>query len=104
MERNFPVFSAGVSVFGTAKASKGTINHPVVVGGVTVNPGDIVLGDRDGVVVIPFDEAETVATAAEKRRAGEAVTMERLQKGESLFDIYNYQKTFDALGITEEGV
>ena len=104
VERSFPVFSAGVSVFGTAKASKGTINHPVVVGGVTVNPGDIVLGDRDGVVVIPFDEAEAVATAAEKRRAGEAVTMERLQKGESLFDIYNYQKTFDALGITEEEI
>ena len=91
-------------MFGTAKASKGTINHPVVVGGATVNPGDIVLGDRDGVVVIPSDEAEAVATAAEKRRTGEAVTMERLQQGESLFDIYNYQKTFDALGVTEEKV
>ena len=57
----------------------------------------------------PFDHAvkccgRAVAAAAEKRRAGEAVTMERLQKGGSLFDIYNYQKTFDALGVTEEGV
>lgn len=55
----------------------------------------------------PFDHAVKCcgrAVAAEKRRAGEAVTMERLQKGGSLFDIYNYQKTFDALGVTEEGV
>lgn len=99
---DFPVFSAGVSVFGTSKATKGTINHPVIVGGVLVNPGDIVLGDRDGVVVIPFAEAETVLQTAAKRRVSEAAAMERLRKGESLFEIYGYQKTFDALGITEE--
>lgn len=98
----FPVFSAGVSVFGTAKATKGTINHPVVCGGVTVYPGDMVLGDRDGVVVIPFDEAEKTLAAANARTAKEARVMERLRAGESLFDIYGYQKVFDALGCEEE--
>ncbi|MCI8511651.1 MAG: 4-carboxy-4-hydroxy-2-oxoadipate aldolase/oxaloacetate decarboxylase [Lachnospiraceae bacterium] len=102
VEMNFPVFSAGISVFGTSKATKGTVNHPVVVGGILVNPGDIVLGDRDGVVVIPYAKAEAAAEAAMKRRESEAGTMERLRKGESLFEIYGYQKVFDALGVTEE--
>ena len=100
--RGFPVFAAGLSVCGTVKASKGTINHPVVVGGILVNPGDIVIGDRDGVVVIPLEEGQKTLETAQKRRAAEAVVMERLSKGETLFDIYGYQKTFDALGITEE--
>ena len=101
-ELGFPVFSTGISVFGTSKASKGTVNHPIVVGNVLVNPGDIVLGDDDGVVIIPFDIAEKALTAAEARKAKEAKVMERLRNGESLFNIYGYQKQFDALGITEE--
>lgn len=103
IRREFPVFSAGISVFGTSKAVKGAINHPVVVGGVTVYPGDLVLGDADGVVVIPFNEVETTVVKAENRQAGEKVTMERLFNGESLWEIYGYQKVFDDLGITEEG-
>lgn len=101
-EMNFPVFSTGISVFGTSKASRGTINHPIVVGNVLVNPGDIVLGDDDGVVVIPFDMAEKALQAANARTEKEAKVMTRIRSGESLFDIYNYQKQFDALGITEE--
>jgi len=101
-EMKFPAFSSGISVFGTVKASKGTINHPVIVGGILVNPGDIVLGDRDGVVVIPYDEAEATLAAADNRRKKEAMVMKRLKQGESLFDIYGYQKSFDSLGITEE--
>lgn len=100
--RGFPVFSSGISVFGTAKATKGSVNHPVVVGGIPVRPGDLVLGDRDGVVVVPFEEAQSVLDAANKRRESEAVIMQRLESGESLFDIYQYQKTFDRLGVTEE--
>jgi 4-hydroxy-4-methyl-2-oxoglutarate aldolase len=99
---NFPVFSSGISVFGTSKASKGTVNHTVVCGGVIVNPGDVVLGNRDGVVVIPYGEAEKTLLAADRRRELEAGIIDRLKKGESLFDINGYQKVFDALGITEE--
>ena len=102
VHRGFPVFSSGISVFGTAKASKGTVNHDVVVGGVLVHPGDIVIGDRDGVVVIPLEEEEQTLVACKKRSDSEAVVMKRLQNGESLFDIYNYQSVFNSLGITEE--
>lgn len=102
IRRRFPVFSAGISVYGTAKAVKGTINHPVVVGDITVYPGDLVIGNADGVVVIPYDDVEETILKAEKRQAGEKITMERLKAGESLFDIYDYQKVFDELQITEE--
>ena len=102
IERGFPVFSVGLSVLGTAKASGGTINHPVVVGGVLVNPGDIVLGNADGVVVIPVEEGERVLKLAIAREEKERVVMERIAKGESLFDLYNYQETFNRLNISEE--
>lgn len=82
IRHQFPVFSAGISVYGTSKAVKGSINHPVTVGDVTVYPGDLVLGDDDGVVVIPSADVEEVLTAAEKRTAGEAITMKRLMAGE----------------------
>lgn len=100
--REFPVFSAGISVFGTEKAVKGSINHPVIVGNVFVRPGDMVLGDSDGIVVVPFEEAQRTIEEANKRRDKEAVVMQRLENGESLFDIYQYRKVFDALGVTEE--
>lgn len=102
IRRGFPVFSAGLSVFGTVKSSKGQINHPVVVGGVVVRPGDLILGDADGVVAIPWEDAAEVLCAADKRCEKESVIMKRLEQGESLFDIYGYQRVFDALGVTEE--
>lgn len=102
IDRKFSVFSAGVSVFGTSKACKGMINHPVVVGGVLVQPGDLVLGDRDGVVVVPFAEAELILEAANRRREKEAKVIQKLQEGASLFDLYQYQKVFVQLEITEE--
>ncbi|WP_147539324.1 4-carboxy-4-hydroxy-2-oxoadipate aldolase/oxaloacetate decarboxylase [Anaerotruncus rubiinfantis] len=98
----FPVFSMGLSVLGTSKATLGTINHPIVCGGVQVNPGDLVLGDNDGVVVVPFEEAEEILAAANRRTESEAAVMERLRRGESLFDIYQYQKVFDSLHCIEE--
>ena len=79
-----------------------TINHPVVVGGVLVHPGDVILGDWDGIAVIPCEEAAEVLRLADMRREKEKGVMERLRRGESLFDIYGYQETFQALGVTEE--
>lgn len=102
IRRGFPVFSAGLSVFGTVKASKGEINHPIVVGGIAVQPGDIVLGDADGVVVVPHQDARAVLQASEQRCEKEAKVMKRLEQGASLFDLYGYQSILDKLGITEE--
>ncbi len=102
IELGLPVFSAQICISGTAKATLGTINHPISCGGVIVNPGDIVVADADGVVTVPIDEAEEVVKAADARTAKEAEVMERLRAGESLFDIYGYQKVFDSLNCTEE--
>ena len=98
----FPVFSKGLCIKGTAKATLGTINHPICCGGQTVYPGDIVIGDADGVVIVPYGEASEVLRASEERTAKEEKVMERLRMGESLFDIYGYQKVMDALNCTEE--
>lgn len=98
----FPVFSNGLCVKGTAKATLGTINHPICCGGQIINPGDIVLGDADGVVVVPQAEAGEVLKAAQERTKKEENVMKRLRAGESLFEIYGYQKVMDALHCTEE--
>lgn len=71
-EIGFPVFSRGLSIKGTTKEVLGEINHPVVVGGVWVNPGDIIVGDADGVVVIPVNRAHEVLMASLAKEAAEA--------------------------------
>jgi len=102
IQRGFPVFCRGISVRGTAKASLGKINHPISIGGVIVYPGDYILGDADGVVVVPHDRiAEAINTSVEREKK-EAKVMERLMQGESLFEIYGYQSTLDRLGCSEE--
>ena len=98
----FPVFSAGLCVRGTAKATLGTINHPICIGGEIVRPGDLIVGDADGVVVVPLEESPDILRLAEERTAKEAAVMDRLRAGESLFDIYGYQRVFDSLHCVEE--
>lgn len=98
----FPVFSAGLCVRGTAKATLGSINHPICIGGEIVRPGDLIVGDADGVVVVPLEEAPDILRLAEERTAKEAAVMDRLRAGESLFDIYGYQRVFDSLHCVEE--
>lgn len=102
IRRGFPVFSVGLSVRGTAKATLGTINHPISIGGITVYPGDYVLGDADGVMIVPHDRIKEAIETAIAREEKETKIMDRLQAGESLFDIYDYQKVFDCLGCKEE--
>ncbi|MBA7934307.1 4-carboxy-4-hydroxy-2-oxoadipate aldolase/oxaloacetate decarboxylase [Klebsiella sp. RHBSTW-00215] len=97
-----PVFSAGICVEGTSKATLGFINYPITVGGVIINPGDVIVGDDDGVVVIPSDEATEVLAASKERREKEALVMQRIREGESVFDIYGYQQVLDMLHCREE--
>ena len=65
LQRGFPIFSRSVSMKATVKKTPGLINHPIVCGGVTVHPGDLVLGDDDGVVVVAREQAEAVLAAEE---------------------------------------
>lgn len=98
----FPVFSNGLCIKGTAKATLGTINQPISCGGQIVSPGDIVVGDADGVVIVPREEAKEVLKAAKARTKKEEKIMERLRAGESLFDIYGYQEVMSRLNCMEE--
>lgn len=101
-EHGFPVFCKGVSVIGTAKETVGYINHPISCGNTTANPGDIILADEDGVVVIPLAEAEEVLRRSQERVAKEDKLAERMRAGESLFAMTGLQDILNKKGCTEE--
>ncbi len=85
--RHFPVFSRGVSVRGTIKASAPSIGLPILMTGVGVSTGDLVVADDDGVVVLPFDRIDGVLAAGEARAEKEADFMSRLARGETTVDL-----------------
>ena len=95
----FPVWSRSISAKGTVKATIGSVNVPVVCAGVQVSPGDVVVADDDGVVVVRRADAETVAKAGEEREKKEAASRARLEKGELGLDIYGMRKALDDKGL-----
>jgi 4-hydroxy-4-methyl-2-oxoglutarate aldolase len=91
IERNFPVFTRRRCIRGTGKApGSGTINQPIRIGEVTIEPRDLVVGDGDGVVVIPSSQADVVLAAARTREDDEARIMERLESGQSTLEVYGF--------------
>ena len=91
VEIGFPVFSAGVGIRGNVKIHPGWIGIPVSVGGVTVRPGDIVVGDADGVVVVPVESAEKICSKAAQQHAKENDIMQRIRSGERLTQIFGIE-------------
>jgi 4-hydroxy-4-methyl-2-oxoglutarate aldolase len=91
---NFPVFSRGLCIKGTGNQGEGTLNEPIVMGEVIVYPGDIIVGDRDGVVVIPQNRIEEVIEKAIAREAKEERTREELRKGRTSLQIYGWDEKF----------
>jgi 4-hydroxy-4-methyl-2-oxoglutarate aldolase len=85
--RGFPVWSTGISVHGCVKLTPGRIQVPIVAAGVTVSPGDYVIADDDGVVVVGAGEIEAALDGADERAAKEAVIMEKLGQGETTIDL-----------------
>jgi 4-hydroxy-4-methyl-2-oxoglutarate aldolase len=85
----FPVFSAGLCIRGTAKEprSTGSLGTPVRIGEVTIGQGDLVVGDADGVVVIPAADTARVLHAAAAREAAEAGLMRQIRDGETTIDL-----------------
>ena len=77
-ELNFPVFSRGTTVASSGKAGVGDINIPISCGGVAVYPGDIIVGDADGVVVIPQNHAKEILTKAKEKMAKDQIREEKI--------------------------
>ena len=100
-ELEFPVFARNVCIKATTKLCPGKINHPIVIGGVYVKPGDLVFGDNDSVVVVPREIALQVLEVAEQREHNEEGLLQRILNGETTtFEMFraNYEK----LNLSEE--
>lgn len=99
VEMGFPVYGRGVNPRGPLKQDPGSINVTVSCGGVSVDPGDIVVGDDDGLAVIPQDGATKVLELAHEKLEAEDDTRERVLDGEYLYEMKGYDELFEKLHV-----
>jgi len=98
-DMGFPVWSKAISAKGTVKATLGAVNIPAVCAGVNVDPGDVIIADDDGVVVIPKKLAVETAQKAQKRKDDEDGKRRRLEAGELSLDMYNMREGLAKAGL-----
>lgn len=96
----FPVFSTGLAMLGTVKETVGFINHPIVLGGVAINPGDIVSGDDDGVVHLKREDITRVCNAGIAREKKEEGIMAALRGGENILELSGMRQRLIDKGCT----
>jgi regulator of RNase E activity RraA len=80
-EGNFPIFAAGVTHRGSYKNGPGEINVPIAIDGMVIEPGDLIIGDDDGVLCVPFDHVESVLASARKKAGAEAAMAKAIAAG-----------------------
>ena len=95
----FPAFSRAISAQGTVKETAGYVNIDIVCAGALVHPGDVIVGDVDGIVVVPRQQAAEVVLLCEARLAKEAKNRERLRAGELGLDMYGLREKLKNLGV-----
>lgn len=99
-EMGFAGWARAVSSQGTVKATGGSVNVPIAVDGQLIRPGDVILADDDGVVVVPRERARETAERSEAREAKEAATREAFLDGQLGLDRYGLRETLERLGVT----
>lgn len=101
-KHKFPVFSKGLCMKGTVKETLGFINYPIMCGNVLVNPGDIILGDDDGIVVVPKEKAQETLKKSQDREKNEQIMMEKLALGKlTTLELLGLDKVLKAKGLQE---
>ena len=95
----FPVFARGLSIKGTGKHQPGRINVPVVIGDVQIQPGDIVIGDQDGLVVVARAGADAVLAAGRAREQKETAYREQIRNGATTVDLLDLAETLQRLNL-----
>jgi 4-hydroxy-4-methyl-2-oxoglutarate aldolase len=95
----FPVFARGVCIKGTNKCQPGKVGIPIVLGGVQVRPGDIIVGDRDGLVLVLLEEVAEVIAACADREHKEAAFREQLASGKTTVELLGLQDRLKSFGM-----
>jgi len=90
----FPVFARGLCIAGTSKFGEGILNQTLILAGQKIEPGDFMLGDRDGIVVIPKDKIEYALTKAREREEKEEEVRKQLRMGKTSLEIYGWDNKF----------